>query len=65
MRILFLGDLVGRAGRTAAIDALPDLRKNLKLDFIIVNAENAASGFGVTSKIAAQLRCYIRWQPFV
>jgi metallophosphoesterase (TIGR00282 family) len=55
MRILFLGDLVGRAGRTAAIEALPDLRKNLKLDFVIVNAENAASGFGVTSKIAAQL----------
>jgi len=55
MRILFLGDLVGRAGRTAAIEALPELRKNLKLDFVIVNAENAASGFGVTSKIAAQL----------
>ncbi len=55
MRILFLGDLVGRSGRTAAIDALPDLKKNLKLDFIIVNAENAASGFGTTEKIANQV----------
>ncbi|MFC4349247.1 TIGR00282 family metallophosphoesterase [Kordiimonas lipolytica] len=52
MRLLFLGDLMGRAGRTAAIDALPDLREKLKLDFVVVNAENAASGFGTTSKIA-------------
>jgi metallophosphoesterase (TIGR00282 family) len=55
MRILFLGDLMGRAGRSAAIDALPDLREKLKLDFVIVNAENAASGFGTTSKIAGQV----------
>jgi len=52
MRLLFLGDLMGRAGRTAAIDALPDLREKLKLDFVVVNAENAASGFGTTGKIA-------------
>jgi len=43
---------MGRAGRTAAIDALPDLREKLKLDFVVVNAENAASGFGTTGKIA-------------
>ncbi|MBL4791099.1 MAG: TIGR00282 family metallophosphoesterase [Kordiimonadaceae bacterium] len=55
MRLLFLGDLMGRAGRTAAIDALPDLREKLKLDFVVVNAENAASGFGTTSKIAGQV----------
>ncbi|MBV1900144.1 MAG: YmdB family metallophosphoesterase [Kordiimonadaceae bacterium] len=55
MRLLFLGDLMGRSGRTAVIDALPDLREKLKLDFIIVNAENAASGFGTTSKIAGQV----------
>lgn len=55
MRLLFLGDLMGRSGRNAAIDALPDLREKLKLDFVVVNAENAASGFGTTSKIAGQV----------
>lgn len=55
MRLLFLGDLMGRSGRTAVIDALPDLRAKLKLDFVVVNAENAASGFGTTSKIAGQV----------
>lgn len=55
MRLLFLGDLMGRSGRNAVIDALPDLRKKLKLDFVTVNAENAASGFGTTSKIAEQV----------
>ena len=53
MRILFLGDLMGRSGRTAAIDALPGLRRDLTLDFVVVNAENAASGFGLTRDIAA------------
>lgn len=55
MRLLFLGDLVGRAGRTAVIEALPRLRTEWKLDFVVVNAENSASGFGVTSKIADAL----------
>lgn len=55
MRILFLGDLVGRSGRTVAIDALPRLREQLSLDCVIVNAENSASGFGVTSKIALEV----------
>ncbi len=55
MRLLFLGDLVGRAGRTAAIEALPRLRADWKLDFVAVNAENAASGFGLTPAIAEQL----------
>ncbi len=53
MRLLFLGDLMGRSGRTAVTDALPDLREKLKLDFVVVNGENAASGFGTTSKIAS------------
>ncbi len=44
MRLLFLGDLVGRAGRTAAIEALPRMRAEWKLDFVAVNAENAAAG---------------------
>lgn len=53
MRILFLGDLVGRTGRAAAIAALPRLRRDLALDFVIVNGENAAGGFGITQKICA------------
>lgn len=55
MRILFLGDVMGRAGRTAVIEALPGLRTRHRLDFVIVNAENSASGFGMTTKIAAEL----------
>jgi len=52
MRLLFLGDLLGRSGRTAAVDALPGLRKRLSLDCVIVIGENAAGGFGITSGIA-------------
>lgn len=55
MRLLFLGDLLGRAGRTAAINAIPDLRKTYNLDFVCVNAENAAAGFGITSGIVDAL----------
>ncbi len=51
MRILFLGDMVGKTGRTAVYEKLPGLRKKLKTDFVIVNGENAASGFGITRKI--------------
>ncbi|MEM7423690.1 MAG: TIGR00282 family metallophosphoesterase, partial [Pseudomonadota bacterium] len=55
MRILFLGDLVGRSGRLAVMGALPALRRDLGLDFVVVNAENAASGFGLTGTIAQEL----------
>lgn len=55
MRILFLGDVVGRSGRQAIEEHLPGLRQSLKLDSVIINAENAASGFGLTEKIANQL----------
>ncbi|WP_341760530.1 TIGR00282 family metallophosphoesterase [Candidatus Endowatersipora endosymbiont of Watersipora subatra] len=55
MRILFLGDMVGRTGREAVIKSLPDLSQKLKLDFIIVNGENAAAGFGITRKILHQV----------
>ncbi|MBL4598391.1 MAG: TIGR00282 family metallophosphoesterase [Rhizobiaceae bacterium] len=51
MRILFLGDMVGRSGREAVYDQLPGLIRSLKLDFVIVNGENAAAGFGITEKI--------------
>ena len=48
MRILFLGDVMGRSGRAAVIDALPRLRADWRLDFVVVNAENASSGAGLT-----------------
>ncbi|MCK5621722.1 MAG: YmdB family metallophosphoesterase, partial [Alphaproteobacteria bacterium] len=51
MRMLFLGDVVGRSGRDSLNGRLPALRKELDLDFVVVNAENAAAGFGMTPKI--------------
>ena len=51
MKILFLGDVVGRNARDAIISNLPDLRRKYKLDAVIVNVENAAHGFGVTAQI--------------
>jgi 2',3'-cyclic-nucleotide 2'-phosphodiesterase len=55
MKILILGDLVGRTGRDAAIKAIPELRERLKLDFVAVNAENASHGFGLGPDMAAAL----------
>ena len=55
MRLLFLGDLVGRSGRNGAIEAIPNLRKRYNLDFVVVNAENAAGGFGITESILVDL----------
>ena len=54
MKILICGDVVGRAGRRVVCDALPTLRRELDLDFIVVNGENAAGGFGITPKICDQ-----------
>lgn len=54
-RILFLGDIVGEPGRKAVIEHLPAFRKELHLDFIIVNGENAAGGRGITPRIAIDL----------
>jgi hypothetical protein len=55
LRIAVLGDVMGRSGRAAVTERLPDLRRRLKLDFVIVNAENAAGGFGVTARICEEL----------
>lgn len=55
IRLLFLGDIVGKAGRQAIAKHLPELRERLQLDVIIINAENAAGGFGVTRNIAEDL----------
>jgi len=51
MRILFLGDVVGRSGRKAVKKHLPLLRERHRADFVIVNGENAAGGFGITETI--------------
>jgi metallophosphoesterase (TIGR00282 family) len=51
MRILFVGDVVGRSGRAAVLDRLPTLIDEWKLDFVGVNGENAAGGFGITESI--------------
>jgi metallophosphoesterase (TIGR00282 family) len=55
MKILICGDVVGKAGRRAIEKYLPEIRKNLDLDFVIVNGENAAHGFGITDKICKAL----------
>ncbi len=55
MRILFLGDIVGRSGRTAVEAALPRLRESLRLDLAIVNVENASHGFGCAPAMADAL----------
>ncbi len=51
MRLLFLGDMVGKTGRTAVWEKLPSLISEFLLDFVIVNGENAAGGFGITEEI--------------
>jgi metallophosphoesterase (TIGR00282 family) len=55
MRILFLGDVVGRSGRETVGAALPGLRQALGIDLAIVNAENASHGFGLGPDMAAAL----------
>ncbi|MBX3491689.1 MAG: YmdB family metallophosphoesterase [Parvibaculum sp.] len=55
MRLLFLGDIVGRSGRDALVAELPGLRRQLGLDFVIVNGENAAGGFGITGAICDEV----------
>jgi hypothetical protein len=55
MRLAFFGDIVGRSGRVGLAERLPDLRRRLGLEFVIVNAENAAAGFGITEGTAAEL----------
>ena len=56
MRILFVGDVVGRPGRDAVRALLPMLRDELRVDLAIVNGENAAGGAGLTAEIARELQ---------
>lgn len=55
MKLLYCGDIVGRSGRDAVIARLPELRRSWGLDFVVVNGENAAAGFGITGRICAEL----------
>lgn len=55
MRILFLGDVMGRSGRAAVTERLPGLRERMRLDFVVVNAENATSGAGLNADHAKAL----------
>ena len=52
MKILFLGDIVGRSGRDAFTERLPGLRAELDLDLVVVNGENASHGFGLSPEMA-------------
>lgn len=55
MKILFIGDIVARIGRTAVKKILPDLKKELGVDLVIANCENAATGQGMTEKVYKEL----------
>lgn len=55
MKILFLGDIVGKRGREVVHDFLPTLKEKYKPDFTVVNGENSAHGKGITIKIYNQL----------
>lgn len=55
MRILFVGDVVGRSGRVAVTETLPGLIRDWKLELVVVNGENAAGGFGITEAIYHEL----------
>jgi metallophosphoesterase (TIGR00282 family) len=56
LKILFVADVVGHPGRDAVKALLPGLRKELSPDLVVLNGENAAGGFGLTAKIAAELK---------
>ena len=58
MRILFVGDIVGRPGRKLLKDHLSDLQAQYEVDFTIVNVENAAGGYGVTPALAEEILGY-------
>ena len=54
MKIIYLGDVVGKSGRTAVMKHLPILRETYNFDFLILNGENAAHGFGITPRICEE-----------
>ncbi|MDD5475187.1 MAG: TIGR00282 family metallophosphoesterase [Syntrophales bacterium] len=60
MRLLFIGDIVGKPGRRAIKQLLPGIRADKGIDFVVANCENAAGGFGVTPEVIDELfKCSI------
>ncbi|HZS45029.1 MAG TPA: TIGR00282 family metallophosphoesterase [Blastocatellia bacterium] len=55
MKILMIGDIVGRVGRQIVANRLPELKEQLGLDFVVANIENAAAGFGITSDCGREI----------
>ncbi|MGA2895689.1 MAG: TIGR00282 family metallophosphoesterase, partial [Xanthobacteraceae bacterium] len=55
MRILFVGDVVGRSGRTVVYERVPKLIRDWKLDLVVANGENSAGGFGISEAIYREL----------
>jgi metallophosphoesterase (TIGR00282 family) len=55
VRILFIGDILGRSGRAIVLERLPGLMQDWQLDFVVINGENAAGGFGITESIYQDL----------
>jgi 2',3'-cyclic-nucleotide 2'-phosphodiesterase len=55
MRLLFCGYIVGRSGRDVVVEHVPRLRRELRLDFVVVNGENVAGGLGITAKTAREI----------
>lgn len=55
MKVLFIGDIVGKTGRIAVKSLLPLIVNKYKIDLVIANGENAAGGFGITEKVASEL----------
>ena len=55
IKVFFIGDIIGRSGRSAVKELLPDLLEKHTIDFVIANGENAAGGFGITPAIAEEL----------
>lgn len=55
MKVLFIGDIVGKAGRRALKDGISALVDKFKIDFIIANVENAAGGFGITEPVCEEI----------
>jgi len=58
VKLLFIGDIVGKIGRNATKALLPAVADKYKVDFIVANGENAAGGFGITDKIVSELYSY-------
>jgi metallophosphoesterase (TIGR00282 family) len=55
MRVLFIGDIVGKPGRAGLARAMPELRKRYRPDIVIANGENTAGGLGITERVATEL----------